>query len=101
MIGKYADMMQLNIKSISHFQFADDTLVLEKKKKCWVCVRAKRVVQFLFGLITDLKVNFNKNLMLGVNVNDLWLAEATVVLNCRIGRFLFVQFGMPIGGDDG
>lgn len=31
MIGKYVDMMQLNIKSISHFQFADDTLVLEKK----------------------------------------------------------------------
>jgi len=37
MIGKYVDMMQLNIKSISHLQFADDTLILEEKKVLGLC----------------------------------------------------------------
>jgi hypothetical protein len=30
---------------------------------------------------------------------NLWLVDATYVLNCKIGRVPFLYFGLPIGGN--
>jgi len=46
-----------------------------------------------------MKVNFNQNLLVGVNVNGSWLCEATSLLNCNIGWLPFVYLGLPIDGD--
>jgi len=35
----------------------------------------------------ELKVNFHKIILLGVNINDSWLQEANSVINCRVGGF--------------
>ena len=53
----------------------------------------------LFEEISGLKVNFHKSMLTGVNVNDSWLAEAALVMNCRRGSIPFVYLGLPIGGD--
>jgi len=58
---------------ISHLQFAYDTLLVGVKS--WVNVRSLKAVLILFEVISGLKVNFNKSLPVGVNVNDFWLTE--------------------------
>jgi len=82
---------------ITHLEFADDTLILGEKS--WLNVRSMRAVLLLFENISSLKVNFHKSMLTGVNVNDSWLREAALVLNCRRGIVPFVYLGLPIGGN--
>jgi len=62
------------VVSVSHLQFADDTLLVGIKS--WSNVRALKAVLILFESISGLKVNFNKSMLFGVNVNESWLHEA-------------------------
>lgn len=64
--------------SVSHLQFADDTLILGDKS--WANIRAMREVLLLFQDLSGLKVNFTKSLLVRVNVPGSWLAEAAMVL---------------------
>jgi hypothetical protein len=82
---------------LTHLQFADDTLIIGEKS--WRDVRSMRAVLLLFEEISGLKVNFHKSMLTGVNVNETWLAEASMVMNCRRGSIPFVYLGLPIGGD--
>jgi hypothetical protein len=52
--------------SVYHLQFADDTLLLGIKS--WANVRTLRAVLLLFELMFGLKVNFNKSVLVGVNI---------------------------------
>ncbi|CAJ2657379.1 unnamed protein product [Trifolium pratense] len=83
--------------SVSHLQFADDTLLLGVKS--WANVRALRVVLVLFETMSGLKVNFNKSMLVGVNISDSWLGEAASVLCCKVGKIPFLYLGLQIGGD--
>ncbi|GAU35536.1 hypothetical protein TSUD_155670 [Trifolium subterraneum] len=86
-----------NSVSVSHLQFADDTLLVGTKS--WANIRALKAVLILFESISGLKVNFNKSMLVGVNVNDSWLHEAASVMNCKHGKLPFLYLGLPIGGD--
>ncbi|GAU45885.1 hypothetical protein TSUD_401090, partial [Trifolium subterraneum] len=57
--------------SISHLQFADDTLLMGTKS--WANVR--------------------------VNIPASWLNEAALVLHCNVGKIPFLYLELPIGGD--
>jgi hypothetical protein len=81
----------------SHLQFADDTLLLGNKS--WANVRALRAVLVLFESLSGLKVNFNKSLLVGINISDSWLYEAATVLSCKVGKIPFMYLGLPIGGN--
>ena len=83
--------------SVTHLQFADDTLLLGVKS--WANVRAMRAVLMMFKAMSGLKVNFNKSMLVGVNVSDSWLNEAASVLHYRVGKVPFVYLGLSIGGD--
>ncbi|MCI24845.1 RNA-directed DNA polymerase (Reverse transcriptase), partial [Trifolium medium] len=83
--------------SISHLQFADDTLLMGVKS--WANVRALRAVLVLFELMSGLKVNFNKSMLVGVNIPYSWLNEAASALSCKVGKIPFLYLGLPIGGD--
>ncbi|MCH79554.1 cysteine-rich receptor-like protein kinase [Trifolium medium] len=82
-------------KVVSHLQFADDTLLLGS----WANVRALRAVLVLFEAVSGLKVNFNKSMLVGVNIAESWLAEAAAVLGCVVGKVPFVYLGLAIGGN--
>ena len=82
---------------VSHLQFTDDTLILGEKS--WANIRAMRAILILFKALSGLKVNFSKSLLVGVNVAPSWLAEAAMVLNCKVGSIPFVYMGLPIGGN--
>ena len=82
---------------VSHLQFADDTLLLGEKS--WANVRALRAVLTLFADMFGLKVNFHKSLLVGINIGESWLVEAASLLNCKVGKILFLYLGLSIGGD--
>jgi len=67
--------------------------------KSWANVRALRAVLLLFELVSGLKVNFHKSMLVGVNISNFWLSEATYVLSCKVGKVPFVYLGLPIGGN--
>jgi hypothetical protein len=86
-----------NSTVVSHLQFADDTLLVGVKS--WANVRALRAVLSLFAVMSGLKVNFHKSLLVGVNIADSWLNEAASILNCKVGKVPFMYLGLSIGGD--
>ncbi|CAJ2632329.1 unnamed protein product [Trifolium pratense] len=83
--------------SVSHLQFADDTLLMGVKS--WANVRALRAVLVLFETMSGLKVNFNKSMLVGVNIPESWLCEAASILCCKVGKIPFLYLGLQIGGD--
>jgi mannosylglycoprotein endo-beta-mannosidase len=85
------------VVTVSHLQFADDTMLLGVKS--WANVRALRAVLVMFELMSGLKMNFNKSMLVWVNMSDSWLHEATSALRCKVGKILFLYLGLPIGGN--
>jgi hypothetical protein len=83
--------------TVSHLQFADDTLLLGAKS--WANIRALRAVLVLFEKMSGLKVNFHKSMLVGVNIPNSWLNEAASALRCKVGKVHFLYLGLPIGGD--
>jgi hypothetical protein len=61
---------------VSHLQFADDTLLLGTKS--WANVRALRVVLTLFADMSDLKVNFHKSLLVGLNIGGFVVVRGSI-----------------------
>ena len=49
--------------------------------------------------MSGLKINYRKRMLVGINIDDSWLVEATFVLSCKIGGIPFMYLGLPIGGD--
>lgn len=47
-------------------------------------------------MISGLKVSFYKSMLVYVNVLDIWLEEAMVMLNCRVGKIPFLYLSLPI-----
>jgi len=47
----------------------------------------------------ELKVNFHKSMLFGVNVPDSWLHYAALVMKCKHGHIPFLYPGLLIGGD--
>jgi hypothetical protein len=86
-----------NLASITHLQFADDTLLVCDRS--WANIRAIKALLLLFEASSGLKVNFHKSMLVGVNIHDSWLAEAPSVLHCKLGQLPFLYLGLPIGGD--
>jgi hypothetical protein len=74
--------------SMSHLQFADDTLFLGTKS--WANIRALRAVLVLFEMMSNLKVNFNKSMLVGVNISTSWLQDAASALQCKVGKVHFL-----------
>jgi len=49
--------------------------------------------------MSGLKVNFNKSMLIGVNIFESWLVEAATISNCNVGKVSFVYLGLSIGAD--
>lgn len=68
-------------------------------RKIGVYIGAIKANLILFEIIYGLKVNFYKSLSVCVNMEESWLLEAYVVLNCKVGQLPFTYMGLPIGGN--
>lgn len=82
-----------NLRSISHLQFADDTIVFLKPSLENI-INLNRILQ-CFQIVSGLKINFGKSSLYGWNEPDLqnWAA----ILGCRVGSLPINSLGTYIG----
>jgi hypothetical protein len=73
---------------ISHLQFADDTLIVSDKS--WANIKAIKPLLILFEMVSRPKVNFYKSMLVDVNVDDNWLFDASMEMNCKIGHLILL-----------
>jgi hypothetical protein len=83
--------------SISHLQYADDTLIIGEAsvQNLWTLKAILRG----FELASGLKVNFWKSCLIGVNVSDTFMETACTFLNCIKGGIPFKYLGLPVGAN--
>ncbi|MCH84663.1 putative non-LTR retroelement reverse transcriptase [Trifolium medium] len=83
--------------SISHLQYADDTLCIgeDSIENLWTIKAILRGFELAFGL----KVNFWKSCLMGINVGDNFMEMACTFLNCIQGCLPFKYFGLPVGAN--
>ncbi|KEH21525.1 hypothetical protein MTR_7g007030 [Medicago truncatula] len=69
--GAWARRCSLPVSFFTYGRMSQyDTLILGEKS--WANVRYIRTVLILFEQVSNLKVNFHKSLLIGVNVSDSW-----------------------------
>jgi hypothetical protein len=83
--------------SISHLQYADDTLCIGEAsiQNLWTIKSILRG----FHMASGLKVNFGKSCLMGVNVRNDFVELACTFLNCRHGEVPFKYLGLPVGAN--
>ena len=79
--------------SLSHLQFADDTIVFSKAEIDNLR-NIKRVLQ-CFKDISGLKVNFAKSVGVGVDAN--FLEQVKGIFGCRVQSLPLKCLGLPVG----
>jgi hypothetical protein len=52
-----------------------------------------------FELVSGLKVNFSKSILIGVNVSTNFLHVAENFLHCKLGSLPFTYLGLPVGAN--
>ncbi|GKV30574.1 hypothetical protein SLEP1_g39375 [Rubroshorea leprosula] len=83
--------------SISHLQFADDTALI-----CNASINSNLAIKYTlrwFEIISGLKINFNKSVLFGVNVDDTWINMAASALKCKVGKTPFIYLGLLVRGN--
>jgi len=84
---------------VSHLQYADDTLCIGKPmvENLW----ALKALLRGFEMVSDLKINFFKSSLIGVNVASDFMDLACNFLNCSEGSIPFKYLGLPVGANPG
>ncbi|GLU22472.1 hypothetical protein SLE2022_385450 [Rubroshorea leprosula] len=83
--------------SISHLQFADDTALI-----CEASINSILAIKYAlrwFEIMSGLRINFNKSVLIGINVDETWISMAASALNCKAGKTPFIYLGLPVGGN--
>ncbi|GKV50907.1 hypothetical protein SLEP1_g57586 [Rubroshorea leprosula] len=83
--------------SVSHLQFADDTIFFGEASEDNIGV-IKSIMR-TFELVSGLKINFGKSQLMGIGVEDNWRNKMAFRLCCKEGEFPFKYLGIPIGGN--
>ncbi|GKB26926.1 reverse transcriptase domain, reverse transcriptase zinc-binding domain protein [Tanacetum coccineum] len=88
-------MVGTNKVSVSHIQYADDTIFFGE----WNKENAKSLMCILkcFEEVFGLKVNYNKSKLYGIGVNEEEMMDMARWMGCGTGEFPFTYLGLPIG----
>ena len=81
--------------SLSHLQFADDTILFCEANVTEV-TNIKRILR-CFEVISGMKVNFHKSGVCGVGVENEILDECAGILRCKKQRLPMKYLGLPLG----
>jgi hypothetical protein len=76
-------------------QYADDTLLV--MEACPRQLQNLKELLHIFSSYTRLKVNYNKSLMVPLNLEEGKLAELAQVFGCQTGALRFTYLGLPLG----
>ncbi|GKV47213.1 hypothetical protein SLEP1_g54131 [Rubroshorea leprosula] len=81
--------------NVTHLQFADDSIVFGEAsdENIW----AVKSVMRIFEMVSGLKVNFGKSVLMGINVSEEWMSRSSSILNCKQGNLPCKYLGVSIG----
>ena len=83
--------------SLSHLQFADDT-ILFVPAKANVLVNVRRILD-CFGLMSGLRINFDKSALIPMNCNERLVTELNSKLQCQVLALPIKYLGIPLGAN--
>lgn len=83
--------------SITHLQFADDSIFITKPtaSNVWAIKSILRLFEVAFGL----KINFSKSKIMAVSSREGFLQSTTHFLGCKVGVIPFKYLGIPVGAN--
>lgn len=76
-------------------QYADDTLLV--MEACTDQLTALREILHSFALSTGLRVNYNKSIMVPINVSEERMEVLANTFDCQKGSLPFTYLGLPLG----
>lgn len=80
---------------ISHLQFADGSLLIGEFSKEKIEV-IKSVLRW-FALVSSLKINFRKSILVGFGCENKALEDWAGFHNCEVGSWTFNHLGVDVG----
>ena len=80
--------------SLTHLQFADDTLVFCEANREEL-VNVKRLLR-CFEIVSGLRINFKKISLSGVGVKEVELKDFAAIINCRVQSLPIKYLGLPL-----
>ncbi|GKV41862.1 hypothetical protein SLEP1_g49342 [Rubroshorea leprosula] len=83
--------------TITHLQFADDTIFFGEASD--ENIKVVKGIMRTFELASGLKINFAKSQLIGMGVEENWTARMAYRLCCSQGEFPLKYLGIPIGGN--
>lgn len=83
--------------TLSHLQYADDTILIDKES--FNNLSVIKAVLRCFEMVPGLKVNFFKSCLYGVNVGDQFLSAGSSFLVCLKYKLSFTYLGLPVGAN--
>lgn len=98
--AKIQNLLQLPIplsynQDFAILQYADDTLIIMEGYPSQL-LHFKEILQS-FALSTGLKVNYNKSLVVPINITEVRLQTLSQLFGCAIGKLHFTYLGLPLG----
>lgn len=81
--------------SITHLQFADDTIIF--LEDTWHSVKGIKIVLTIFEILSGLKINYTKSYLYAPNSLTNTVQSWATWLNCNVGTIPFNHLGSPIG----
>ncbi|XP_028061933.1 uncharacterized protein LOC114265350 [Camellia sinensis] len=83
--------------TVTHLQFADDTILFCEAE--WVeVVTIKRILR-CFEIFSGLKINYHKSVIAGIGVDEVLLQSFAFRLNCAHQRLPFKYLGLLLGAN--
>lgn len=76
-------------------QYADDTLII--MDGCPLQLLHLKYLLQSFATSTGLKVNFNKSMMVPINISEERIQQLAQTFGCSIGKMPFTYLGLPLG----
>ena len=86
-----------NRTRVSLLQFADDTIFFFKA--CIEHLQNLKIILLVFGQVSSLKINLEKNIISGINTRQELLSSLALVLDCRESEWPLSYLGLPFGGN--
>ena len=89
--------MGTNQITITHLQFADD-MVIFAPADAKVLDNYKKFLQ-CFSLMSGLKINYDKSVLIPLNCNEDWIDDARRLLGCGVSKLPITYLGIPLGAN--
>ncbi|RVW80728.1 putative mitochondrial protein [Vitis vinifera] len=86
-----------NRTSVSHLQFADDTIFFSNT--CAEDLQTLKSLLLVFGQISGIKVNLDKSNLFGINLDQNHLSRLALMLDCKASDWPILYPGLPLGGN--